>query len=322
MWIDFEKIMSSNKLFTLINGERGNGKTTGCLLYFIKRWINDNDYKMLWVRRTEADLEDIISTFFDDIVRKNFFPGHTFETRGHIGLIDGNEALYFKSVSVGHKRRGFTTPDIRLVCYDEFLCNDRDYLKDEVEHFLSLYDTVARPYDPDRKRTRVVMLSNVYSVINPYYKYFNIKLNNKGAFKNDFVYALQTNSVEYKEHAETTEFGRFIKETNYYKNSIQNEFKDDFSDVEKRPPNTKYLGMIESTIPIGVWIDYNAGTVWMATKFDKNNPVKFKVNNNYLFIKSSPLYIIINEAFRKGAVRYETLEIKKEWFDIYPKIKY
>ena len=326
MWYSPVDTLNKQRLFNMDIGARGCGKTTGAIRYIIDQHIKNPNYEAVWVRRYKEERNEIEKTFFDGIVNKNFYPNHEFKTRAHIGYMDGVPIIRFAALSVDKRRKGITSPNVRLMVFDEFLLDKgARYIPDEFTAFLSFYDTIARPADPERERVPVLMLANAMTMVNPYFTQWRVMFNEKGQFKTKAVFAQILADDEFYQVSQHSEFAEAIKGTHYYEHSIKNEFLlDNNNFIEQRSTLSRHIcNFIFNNKTIGVWIDWNVGKVWLSSKYDPSCRFNFSMGKdgtpNILtakYFKKSTFYPYISLAFNSGLMFYENLEIKNDWYKI------
>lgn len=230
MYYDVNKTLSHNCLLNFIVGQRGVGKT-----YALKRkGINDflrKGKQFIYLRRYETEIKKgQMDKFFDDICLD--YPDHIFGVRDGAFFIDGHIAGYYLCLSKSAQYKSVPFPDVELIIFDEFIIDVGmiRYLPNEVIAFNEFYSTVARLRD-----VRVFFLSNAITFTNPYFLYYDLKLQQGQTLvkKNDILLELVKND-EYQEVANQTRFGRIIKGTEYGQYAYENNFlRDDDSFIEK-----------------------------------------------------------------------------------------
>ena len=84
MWYTPNETLSKNRLFNFQVGMRGVGKTVGSLAYAIRKHLKDPNFAFAWVRRYDTERKKITTSFFNDIVKLNFFPDCTFTIKNNV----------------------------------------------------------------------------------------------------------------------------------------------------------------------------------------------------------------------------------------------
>ena len=323
-WYYPRSTLLKNRLFNFEIGARGNGKTTGAIRYIIDEWQKDNTFECVWLRRYKSERKNIINGFFNTVINNNFYPDLDFKTKGNVGLINDKTVIHFLALSVDGRIKGLTSPNVRLIVFDEFLVDSRSrYLPGEVNAFLGLYDTIARPNDPNRQRTPVLFLANAMTETNPYFLFFNIRFNEKKEFKTKGIYARLIPDNGFSEYASNTEFGKLLSNTEYGEHSINNQFLlDNYSFIESKSVKSQiFANLVYDDQYIGCWADWNTGKVYLSYKHNKQLHTSYSVTNNNLpnvltvkFMKNTRPLQILKEAYNRGCLYYENLKIKNLWY--------
>ncbi len=328
MWFDPTDIINKQRLFNFIIGARGCGKTYGTIKYIIKRKLKDPDFEAVWVRRFRGERKTIKPTFFDSILSHDEFPGHELTIAdGNKGLLDGNTLVWFSALSTDGRVKGITSPNVQMIVFDEFLLlPPAHYLPDEVNVFLGLYDSIARPADPTRKRVPVLFYANATTEVNPYFVFFGIKLDINGRFKNKSIYAERYTDESYKQQAKQSEFAQLIANTQYAEHSIDNEFMfDNMKFVEKRSESAKYfVTLLFAGGKYGIWADWNSGKMYISDKLDPSCRYTYAITNedavpNAITIKAFKKtfhYEMIKAAFNVSSFYAENQKLKSDWYKI------
>ena len=331
-WFYPDYIFKYNKLFNLIVGERGNGKTTGCLRYIINKFLENNNFQCVWIRRYKEERKKITPSFFKKIEKFEEYKNLDFKIKGNTGLINDKEVIYFSALSVDGRIKGIDSPNIKLIVFDEFLVSGYSrYLPNEFYMFLELYDSIARPQDPSRERVPVIFLSNAMSLNNPYFINFKITFNGNKYYGNG-IYAEILNSESYRKYASNSEFSRIIKGTEYYKHSVENNFiLDNYSMIKFRTNKSKLVcNFIINNKNIGMWIDWIQGEVYLSEKTNINllenySLLKQDLKPNYMttkFFKNTRTYKIIKQAYITGSLYYESIKIKAMFEKVIPLLNF
>ena len=222
IYLDLNRTLSYNALFTFIIGNRGGGKTYG-----FKQWaINDfikNKKQFIYLRRYKTELIDV-NKFFADIQHE--FPNHEFKIRGKEFLIDDEVAGWAVALSTALTKKSVPYPNVNKIGFDEFLIAKSaiHYMSNEVMSFLEFYSTVERLRTGNLSDdVRVIFMGNNISIINPYFQYFKLKpnLNKEFTRKGDILIQYYSN-IEYIQKMKQTRFGKLIEGTEYANYAIEN----------------------------------------------------------------------------------------------------
>lgn len=313
MYWDITRALSYNCLFNFIVGARGVGKTYGAKQYVIKDFIK-NGNQFVYVRRYKDELKKM-KRFFDDIA--DAFPTTSFKVTPPNFIINEEVAGTYMPLSTAKIEKSTPFPRVRTIIFDEFILDKgaHRYLPDEVVNFLELYSTISRDRD-----VRVLFLSNALTVTNPYFLYFDIKLpyGKNIAAKNDVLVEMVVDD-EYKQHIESTRFGKMVKGTAYGDYAFNNEFlRDDNTFIEKKPDTCSYtFTMKYKDSYYGVWTDRMTGYLYVSNDIDHNCKFCYAITQadhapNMVLLKGhvSPMIDRFLLWYKKGFVRFENMNIK------------
>lgn len=257
------KLLSHNKLFNFVVGNRGAGKSFGAKLLAINKWLKKKK-QFVYVRRYGTELETI-QNYFSDVIKEGYFTDHKFDVSNGQFLIDDEVAGYYIQLSTSSKNKSTSYPDVSLIIFDEFIIDKGTYryLKDEVTVFLDLYETIARA----RNDVVALFISNAITAINPYFVEFKIipKSGQKFITRGECCVEMYKNEdfVKYKKN---TRFGKLIEGTKYSSYAIDNEFlRDSYNFVEK--PTGKLICwyvLIYMNVKYSVWYGQYTGYVYVT----------------------------------------------------------
>lgn len=328
MWYDKQLLLSHNKLINMVMSNRGGGKT-----FHFTRWAIDdfkkNKKQTVWVRRygTELDGENGILTgdkFFKAVQKEGFYPKDTFKIEGNIGYINDEPFIFFVALSTSRQLKSNNFPDVNKIIFDEFVIQEGriTYLKDEVEIFLDLIETVDRLRD----EVRCVLLANNISVVNPYFHYFKIKPNPHQRFtiKNEICVEMFTDEV-FIEAKKKTRFGRLVAGTRYGAYAIDNKpLLDTETFIAPKTAKAEFmLSMKYNGVMYGFWADYDEGLIFVNTQYDPYSYSQYCLTKddheaNLLLIKSlgdNKRVKRIVYAFRNGLLRFEDMQVKNQFYE-------
>lgn len=325
MYWNPQKLLSYNKLFNFVIGNRGGGKSFGAKRLAINNWLKKRE-QFVYVRRYATEMENI-SNYFDDIAR--FYPEHTFEASGNVFKIDDEVCGYFIPLSTSTKNKSTSYPDVTMIIFDEFIIDKGvyHYLKEEVTVFLDLYETIARPGTKGRKRTLVLFISNAISSVNPYFIYFGIvpKMNTKFITKKSICVELYKGET-FTDYKRQTEFGQLIEGTRYGNYNIENDFyRDNYNFVEKMTGTCiPWCGIKYMDCQYNIWFGCETGYLYFNSKKVPDSYPKFCLTTldhcvNIMLvknIKSQKLFKDIRFAYDTGLVRFDNLKSKEAFYEI------
>lgn len=323
MWYDKSALLSHNKILNMVLSNRGGGKT-----FNMTRWAIDDFLKKkaqcVWVRRYQTEVDEVIKNgkFFDAV--REYYPNVELKIDGNIGYINGEVAIYFIALSTSRQLKSNNYPFVNKIVYDEFIIDKGrvTYLKNEVEVFLDLYETIARTRD----NVRAVLLANAITIVNPYFLFFNVKPNANKRFtvKGQICIELFTDS-EFIDAKKRSRFGQLVNGTRYADYAIDNEWLlDNDMFVEKKTARAEFmLGMKYNGIMYGFWVDYRAGLIFVNRQYDPSSYALYCLQKddheaNLLLIKSmtdSKLVQRVIFAFRNGLLRFEDMSVKNQFYE-------
>ena len=323
MWYDKQQLLSHNKLLNMVLSNRGGGKT-----FHFTRWgIDDfkkNGKQTVWVRRYQTEIDEmLLNGKFFDAVRK-FYPNDKLEIDGSLGKVNGEVAFYFIALSTSRQLKSNNYPLVNKIIYDEFIIDKGrvTYLKNEVEVFLDLIETVARLRD----NVRCVLLANSVTVVNPYFHFWDIKVDTSRRFtiKGQVCVELFTDET-FIEAKKKTRFGQLVQNTRYSDYAIENKWLlDNETFIEDKTAKSEFmLGMKYNGVMYGFWVDYNVGLIYVNRQFDPSSYSLYCLTKddheaNLLLIKSladSKRVQRIVFAFRSGLLRFSDMTVKNQFYE-------
>lgn len=329
MWYDKGLMLSYNRILNFILSNRGGGKT-----FEFTQWCIDDFLKTkrqaVWVRRNanqlrgDKDAPGILddNAFFSAVIKEGLYDGVKLEIRGNVGYINDEKAITFVALSTSRKKlKSLNLPYVNKIIFDEFI-EDRGYLKDEVEIFLDLFESVARLRD----NVRAVLLANSITIVNPYFTYFNVKPKADSRFTvTDSICIEMFTDADFIEAKNKTKFGKLVQGTRYGNYAINNKWLlDNDTFIESKTPRATFmLGMKFSGIMYGFWADYKVGLIYVNRQYDPSSYSLYCLQKddhepNLLLIKSmtsSKAMQRIIFAFRNGLLRFEDMTVKHQFYE-------
>lgn len=150
----------------LITGARRIGKTDLMLHAALKLWL-EYGRQTIWMRDRLVTIQEksFQQDFLNDAYDLGWISGEWKVDSKGVQDPDGNTAIKFMAISGYSSRRGPAHPDVDLIVLDEFIPEDRCYLKGCLKGLLSITKTVFS----GRSGTRCILLSNFVSLSNPYF---------------------------------------------------------------------------------------------------------------------------------------------------------
>lgn len=324
-YFNINDVLSHNKLFNFIVGERGNGKTYGALEYVVKRHLKYGE-EFIYLRRFKTEIKKV-NSLFEPLKINN--PKWEITEKNKCFYMNGKYMGFAHALTQSVVQASVATPKVGTIIFDEFTMKEGTYhyLNNEVEdYFLHFWCTVDR-----FRGVKVIFISNAYSVINPYFTYFGINFDEGNIWKNEDIIAMKTNSVKYREQIKQTRSGQLLSKTNYGNFALDNQFKlDSYDFIAEKTSNARYkFDMILDGLQVGVWFDNESGYYFITNKYSCNgtNSIKFALSNTDLkgatiFTKNvRGIFQLENlgKMYRYGRVYFEDLQIKKVYESVISK---
>ena len=168
---------------------RSAGKTTFFNGLLVHRFIQRGE-KFLLLYRHRYEIDQAAAGFFGDI-SKLFYPDlvmiqdtgikNTFVTLSLQHKDDETGATktlcgFATSLSASEqiKRYSHVLNDVSIILFDEVFPENNTYLKNEIDRFMSIHDSVARGNFQTSKYLPVVLVGNLIDIFNPYFDAFGI----------------------------------------------------------------------------------------------------------------------------------------------------
>lgn len=331
MWYSRGQILSYNKILNLCLTNRGGGKTFDMTCWAIDDFLK-KEKQTMWVRRYNTELHGNDANpgildhgaFFDGVRNEGLYEGVKLEIKGNMGYINDQPAIYFVALSTSRQLKSMNFHNVNKIIFDEFIIDKGrvTYLKNEVEVFLDLFETVDRMRDT----TRAVLLANSITTVNPYFMYFNIKPKPDKRFTVQGEICVEIFAdQEFVEKKKKTRFGKMVSGTRYGDYAIENKWLlDNDTFIEPKTPRAEFmLGMKYNGVMYGFWVDYRAGLIFVNRQYDPSSYALYCLQRddhdaNLLLIKSisdSKLVQRIVYAFQQGLLRFEDMQVKNQFYE-------
>lgn len=323
MWYDKRLMLSHNCILNMVLTNRGGGKTFNMTCWGIDDF-KKRKKQTVWVRRYQTELDEMLNNDkFFDAVRKHY-PHDELKVEKNLGYVNGEVAFYFIALSTSRQLKSNNYPNVNKIIFDEFIISkDRvTYLKNEVEVFLDLYETVARTRDD----VRAVLLANSVSVVNPYFLFFNVKpdMNKRFTVRGQICIELFTDE-EFVDKKKRSRFGQLTDGTRYADYAIENKWLlDNDTFVAPKTPKAEFmLGMKYNGVMYGFWVDYKAGLIFVNRQYDPSSYNLYCLQkddheDNLLLVKGladcKPVKRIVF-AFQNGLLRFEDMTVKNQFYE-------
>lgn len=318
MYIDLSRILSYNALLNFIIASRGTGKTYGATKFVTKKFIEKGE-EFIYVRRYKSELQKSIPRFFSAMNANNEFKDHELGHKGMNLIIDEKVCGYGVTLSTAQQLKSTNFPNVKYIIFDEFIIEEGQghYLKNEVDIFLGLVETISRLRD-----VKVILLGNSANIMNPYFLFFDIHLpyqNEIITFKDGLIALHYATSLEYIEVKKKSRFGKLVENTSYEEYAIENKFVNDNKDfVEKKDGQSKFsFSFIYKDTRLGVWINWLTGKMYVSNDY-LDNGIVFACTSqdhkpNTMLMSIAKKYNCWNNFinnFKLGNVYYESSKLK------------
>lgn len=313
---------------------RSAGKSTffnGLMLH--KYLTKGKKFLLLYRRRYEisqaADgfFKDISKLFFPDLsmtqesgVKNVFEKLYVSERREHAPRY---ECGYATSLSAKEQIKKFShlLSDVDCILFDEAFPEDDNYLKDEINAFMSIHDSLARGNGEMSRYLPVLIVGNLISIYNPYFDALGIidslQLDANFTRGDGFVIEQNFNEISARKHKESA-FHRALSSAAYnaatqerkYINTSYDMIDSSIADIGRYILTIKYQDSLYS-------VRYNeAGYFYYIS--DKPDPA-FKllhaateadISENAIYDPGSIYRKILRDKFRKNLIRFRSLKCK------------
>lgn len=307
----------------MVLSNRGGGKT-----FDSTRWGIDDfkktGHQTVWVRRYQTEIDEMLQNgkFFDAV--REWYPKDELTIDGNLGMVNGEVAFYFIALSTSRQLKSNNYPLVNKIIFDEFIIDKGriTYLKNEVEVFLDLYETVARMRD----NVRAVLLANSVTIVNPYFLFWNIKPNPKKRFTRVGQVCVELfTDADFVEQKKKTRFGQLVNNTRYGKYAIDNQWLlDNETFIQAKTPDAEFmLGLKYNGIMYGFWVDYKVGLIFVNRQYDPSSLLLFCLTKedhepNLLLIKNISDVKRVKRlvyAFQNGLIRFEDMQVKNQFYE-------
>jgi hypothetical protein len=328
MWYEPNDLLSKNRIYNYIIGNRGGGKTFAYQKWCIKDFIKTGK-KFIWLRRYNSEVDEIKTKWASNDLKMQLEP-NIITYKGKYIYVNDMQAGIIMALSTAPRVKSVAYDEYNKIIYDEFLIDSENstlrYMKKEGFAFDELYETVDRLRD----ETRAIFIGNSISVVNPHFAYNNIKPNLDKEFTiyDDCVIQLYKNE-EYIKAKLKTRFGRKNANTDYGAYSINNKFiRDNYSFICERPnTNLIYsLTIMYNNTKYGVWLklDKNKDSLFIDNFIEEKCERAITItmedlNEQYKFKKFDGLKAHIMQLkymFNEGKVYFNSIQTKKDFFEI------
>lgn len=261
LYYNLDNIQARNATYNFIVGGRGIGKTYSLKRYVINSFIKTGAQFIL-LRRYKGELSTR-STFYADLIGE--FDGYGMRIKGDEFQITRNpadtkptwETMGFAvALSISSQKKSVAYPKVETIMYDEFIIERGvvQYLKNEHIVMNDFYSTVDRY----KGKTKVFFLANSIGIMNPYFIEYGIEPDREWVrMRNGFICAHFPDDEDFKSAVRETAFGKFIAGSEYETYAVNNEFKDNGTNLlGRKTESSTYYATIDTGVTIlSMWRD-------------------------------------------------------------------
>ena len=291
-WYNIKNTETKHQPFNIIISSRGIGKTYSAIDYC----VNDHFGHFLYLRNTKEQIEESAGKAFEssfgnpfkkwsnDHGRRIFL---TIEKKHGIIKEDDTIAGYAAALSTFENLRGVDLSGIDVILFDEFIEN-RNLSYDQFRAFMSMYETINRNRELEgRPPVRVYLLSNAQRLSNPILRGLNLigliesmQRSGQKSYTNYPIH-IELPSSPVAEAKKQTALYAATKDTEYYKEAIENQFANDsFSGVGKKNL-TEYIPL-HAIDDIFIYKHKSNGRFYACATFAQDAK-RFNTRDNYIF---------------------------------------
>lgn len=337
--LSMQDINGREPMFYLITSNRTDGKTTFFNRLVMNKFLQNGE-KFCLLMRYSYMLDDIADKFFKDIGTLFFNEYICTSEKRSKGLYhniyiakketpdDKIHCGYGLAINNGTAIKSFSHmfSDVNRIVFDEFQAEFDGYCDHEIEKFKSIYTSIARGQGKQTRDVKVYMLSNTYTVVNPYFMEMGIaeRLNSETKFLKGDGFVLE---VHYNENAsqnlKESAISRVFKEDNYTQYMSEGVYSlDNTAFIEKMSGDNVYLcTIVRNGKKYGIR-EYRNGYIYVSNKIDNKCRNVFSCDlgshgENYILIQRNMLFLKKwREVFQHGGVRFQNLESKNAFINI------
>ncbi len=291
-WYNIAATEHKHMAFNFIIGGRGIGKTYSCIDYCMDKYPGH----ILYMRNTKEQIDESSGKSFEtsfgnpfkrwslDNSRRVFL---TIEKKHAIIKEDDRVLGYGAALSTFENLRGVDLSDIDVIIFDEFVEN-RNLMFDQFRAFMSAYETINRNRELlGKPYVKVFLLSNAQRMSNPILRGLDLitviegmkKSGQKSYTAPPIHIELPMSSVS--DQKANTALYSIAKNTEYYKESIENQFANDsFTGVNKK--NISEYVPLCAIDDIFIYKHKSNGRFYACGTYAQDAK-RFNTRDNYLF---------------------------------------
>jgi len=312
---------------------RSAGKTTFFSRYLVNRWKRHGE-KFILLYRFNYELADVPDKFFKEI-RSLFFPGYEMTSKARAkGIYHElyiNEKLCGYAISLNAadqlKKYSHLFSDCARILFDEFQSENDHYCPNEIQKFLSVLTSIARGGGEQVRYVQVIMLSNLVSLLNPYYVALGVsdKLDNKTKFIRGDGFVMEQGFLDsVAEKQKQSGIFRAFAGNDYNKYTTEKIYlNDNYTFIENMTGKNNYLVTFKIGGTSYAIREYpEKGIIYCDQRIDETYPVRLVIDAddmdvNYITIKNNS-YLLNNLKwfFEHGSFRFKNLACKNAVFKL------
>ena len=326
-------LLTRNGMWNFVVAGRGKGKTFAFKNLGIKNFLKKGE-QFIYLRRWETELNEK-GTFWDDIAA--YYPKYEFRVNGMVGEMrvtcelgkdckkhKWQTVCFFQALSKAGNVKSVPFPKVTMIVFDEIFANNRRYLPVEYEAFQEFYSTVDRWKD----KTRVFFLSNSVELANPYFITYDIVPSGRmfQRYAHGYIIVEIVDGGKFALKVKRTRFGQFIRNQEYAKYAIDNQFRDDTDTlvVNDKRGNMSYAFTIETDIAtMSFYVRFNDTMElnYHVVKHVPKNSIIYVTSpkrvtaEKKLVLKRDDLNRKVVNAYRNGLMTFESPQIRSAFFD-------
>lgn len=315
MYYNLHDIRTYNRLYNLIVGVRGHGKTYACTKLCIDTGLEQKKISFVVLVRYKEDINDIKDDWWSIV--EHLYPEYVFYSKRNIIYAQNSVESFpigeYVPLSRYMRAKRKPRPHVKVIFFDEFLNEENDYLPNEVNAFLSICDSVIR----NRSDVRCYLVSNHISVINPYFNYFGFIQLGKRFTKGQHDSLLEfTDSEEFVKYRKTTKFGSSITDTEYGDYAMLGKMLlDDYTNVSKVPDSQLHHQFNITLEGINIDVSLMNNVLYLKKSKDMTaisfTPyVEDAISGAVFCTKSLNHFDFVVDKFLRDEIMYESLTIK------------
>ena len=315
MYYNCHDLLTYNRLYNMVMGVRGHGKTYCYTKKCIDIGLEQKKISFVVLVRYKEDIKAIKDDWWSIV--EHLYPDYIFHSQRNIiyarNSLENFPIGEFVALKEYMRAKRKPRPNVRIIFFDEFLNEENDYLSNEINAFTSIVDSIMR----NRENVRCYLVSNYISVLNPYFNYFGIYQLGKRFTRGQHDSILEfTDSEEFVKFRKQTKFGQSIDGTEYGDYAMYGKFLlDDVTNVSKVPDGACHhqFNLILEGIPMEVCLMDNL--LYIRKTKDKTalayTPyVDDAVLGAIFCTKNLNHFDFIVNKFMNDEMMYESLEIK------------